>query len=396
MNISKQREFNFDVSREKIRRQIRSVTPVRIVYGETARNYLEEQVKSKERQLKIIEEGVTGAIDTVEDAQLVAQVFASLKYGVQNAVFSDLGVGLYTAYTTDPNVFWEEPQTSYFFDPETEERKPDRTIFTVSWEGVYKLLFGPLVNDRGIAVAGAGPVVNELKKKVKPALLGVEAEPLAMASVNLPTNEKISFIGKPITLVAYNNSAVRISVDHTFYPLALTDDQHKARTKFLHAPAGLTAVLALGARLRRNRAKGSPGDLEPTPQVQVARRLILTAQAAYEMDAFAPGITTKNRKGRFNIILRRHVIGDLFPETAKPSLKGKFRYGAAIRKTGAIGDMYQRAIDELGILHDLDDRTIILANRSAAEFPETDVDPHQNAIFIKGDRVGDLKKQLPG
>lgn len=385
MNLEEQKQWNFlfDKSKENIRRQVRASTPIRIVYGEAAKKYVEGQVINNERKL-IINKGVRGIIEDEDDAALVAQVFANLNYSIENAVFADMGTGLYTAYSQDPNVFYDV-ETSYF---NGDKNRPDRTRFTLSWEGVYKVLFGPLVDDNGRAVTGAGPIVNELKKRVKPALLGVESEPIALASINTPDGEQVSFVGKPITLVAYNDRAVQVSVDHMFYPLLTTEDKFKTKEKFLHTPAGLTGLLALGARERR-------GEGIWTPQTQVSRRLILTAQAAYEMHRFAPGITKKTRQGRIDIVLRRHVISELFPEVSKPSMKGKVRYGEAIRKVGAIGDVYRRGIEKLGILDQLHDATFLLADRSAAEFPGEDVDHNQNAVFIKGDPVKSMRNRLP-
>ena len=94
------------------------------------------------------------------------------------------------------------------------------------------------------------------------------------------------------------------------------------------------------------------------------------------------------------MILRRNIVGQLVPDTANDRRSGEFRYTLAIQKIAAVGEMLRLAIHDLGILHELHDDTVILADHSAAEFPGKDIDPRQNAILMKGDRVTVVRTQL--
>ena len=91
-------------------------------------------------------------------------VVAKLKYGAHHALFHDLGVGIYTALTR-PNSPVQFYDVRHLRD--TKSGKIEKTVVTISGEGIVKLALGPLVNDNGRAITGAGPIVGEQKDRLR-------------------------------------------------------------------------------------------------------------------------------------------------------------------------------------------------------------------------------------
>ncbi len=359
----------FDESKEHIKRQTTAITPMRVVYPETQRSKIASEIEAGRRRA-FESDGVLGLVESSEDAEYVARIMARLKYGSSHILFNDLASGLYSAYTRK-ETFAEEPRQ--LVDKETQ--RPVKTVFTLSHEGLFKLMLGPLVNDKGRAISGAGPVVSQLKDQILPILRGEEVEPIACSSIQKKGKDgqviEAAVFGKPIVIDKWTSNAVRIMLDHYFFPILESDT--RAGDKYLNQVAGLAAFLNFGRYLLRQTGKGG------FPQTPDAHKLILSVQAAFEMQGFAPGIVRENSIGRHNVIFRRAAIKDLRPEAIESTGRPNFR--AFSDFVSNVGQMYRAALDETGIEDQLPANVLIPATEKGAEFP-TD----QRVVFVKVDR----------
>jgi len=358
----------FDERKEHIKRQTSAIIPMRVVYPETQRTKIAREIEIGRR--KVFEsDGLLGIIESVEDAQYVARVMAKLKYGSSHILFNDLASGLYSAYTRKEG-FAEEP--CQLVDKETQQ--PVKTIFTLSHEAVFKLMLGPLVNDRGRAISGAGPVVSQIKDQIIPILRGEKVEPVACSSIQKTTRDgrkiEAAVFGKPIVIDKWTTSAVRIILDHYFFPIF--ESEVKASDKFLNQVAGLGAFLSFGRYILKKRGQNN------FPQTPDAHKLILSIQAAFEMHGFAPGIVRENSLGRHNVTFRRTAIKDLRPEAMESN--GRPNFKAFSKFVSSVGIMYRAALDETGIIEHLPPNVLIPATERGAEFPD---DPR--IVFVKVD-----------
>ena len=358
----------FDETKENIKRQTSSVIPVRVVYPEAVRSKVAAEIKSGKRAV-FENNGVTGLIESRDDAEYVARIMAKLKYGSSHILFNDLASGLYSAYTRKEG-FSEARQ---LVDKET--GRPEKTLFTLSHEAIYKLMLGPLVNSNGRAISGAGPVVREIKDQILPILRGEQVEPTACATIQKvrPDGVRIeaAVFGKPIIIDKWSTSAARIMLDHYFFPILESDTI--AGDKYLNQVAGLTAFLSFGRFLLRQRQGGS------YPQTPDAHKLILSLQAAFEMRGFAPGIVKENSLGRANVTLRRTAVKDLRPEAVAST--GRIDFRAFSDFVSRVGQMYRTALDETGIEAQLPHDVLIPATERGAEFPT-----NPRVVFIKVDK----------
>jgi hypothetical protein len=345
---------------------------VRIAYPEVQRFNLANQIEEGKR--KVFEsDGVMGLIESEKEAQYLARIMAKLKYGSSNIYFNDLGSGLYTAYTRKEG-FAEAPRQ--LIDKDT--GRPEKTVFTLSHEAIFKLLLGPLVDNNGRAIHGAGPVVKTIKDQILPILRGEQSEPVACASIQRirPDGTRIeaAVFGKPIIIDKWTTNAARIMLDHSFFPIF--ESEAKADDKYLNQVAGLGPFLSFGRYLLRERKGGS------YPQTPDAHKLILSLQAAFEMAKFAPGIVRENSLGRFNVSLRRKAVKELRPEAVDS--KGRIEWQAFSNFVSQVGQMYREALDETGIESQLPDKALIPATERGAEFPK---EPElQKIVFVKVDR----------
>jgi len=366
----------FDKSKENIDRQFSVVYPFRTVYPETQRNKLAKEIQLKER--KFLEEGTMGIVESAEDVQLLARTMARLKYGVDHTLFHDLGASIHTALTR-PN------STATFYDVrairDDVSGKRAKTSITVSLEGLVKLALGPLVNDNGRSITGAGPVVKEPKKKLAE-LLFKKREPFAAASFNIKKDGEIFkgvVHGRPIIIdqVSPTTKAFTILLDNTFFPVAENETDLKMKELHLHHVAGLSSVIALGRYILRQANKGS------FPQTPEVHKTLLFFQAAAEMQMFAPGIIRRQKDGRYNFVFRRaSAVKELRPSAIRED--GYIRYPEVSSFVGQVGSIYATALRELDILQHLHPNTLVPAIERGAEFPDH---ISKEILYIKANTV---------
>ena len=372
----------FDKKNEKIPRQYSVVYPIRTVYPETQRNKLSDEVRKKERAF--LKAGVSALVKSEKDVETLALTIAKLKYGANHTLFHDLGVGIHTGITR-PNSNISFFDVRHFKDDST--GKIAKTVVTVSLEGLYKLALGPLVNNNGRAISGAGPVVKEQKKRLSHILYGEIAEPIAAASVNTPNGKKVVIYGKPIIIDKFHKDAFHLQLDNYFFPVVETEDALKMRELHLHHVAGLSSVLSFG-RYLLNFGKGRKGDYPETPE---AHKVLLYLQAACEMYYFAPGVVKKQAEGRYNFVFRKKpTVKELRPDAIRADGYIRWKdFSTFIAKTGI---MYGTALKQLDILDHLHPKTLVPATDKGAQFPK---DISDQIVYIKADTVKKALEKLP-
>ena len=379
--------LNFDRSKENIPRQITAIVPTRNIHTETGRTRIAQDVKdglrkpfSKKTAFEL--EGVKGLIEREEDALLVAASIARYKYSVNNAYISDIGAGLYTMITTGKGLYDCKELVTRDFKTKREDKVGARVI--ISLDTLYKAAFGALVNDNGRAIHGAGEIVEEAKVKIMPIIDGKVPMPRAYASiqkVDRKTGETIEAVieGEPIRVyrkVSGARDALIVDLDYFFFPAIERGESLIAGDLYIHQVAGLTSFLQLGAKIHREGKKTGSID------VTTARKIILSAQAAYELRYFAPDIVKENQSGRINISLRRGAVGDLYPSAI--SSQGRIRFKEFSDAVSLAGQYYNKAIEATGIRDELIKRRkiIIPATERGAEFPQE----HPQIVYIKADK----------
>jgi hypothetical protein len=329
-------------------------------------------------------EGVAGCIQQEADALVVAASMARYKYSANNAYIADIGAGLYTMISTDQGLYDVKELISR--DPRTgnEEKTGARVI--ISMETLYKAMFGPLVNHNGRAIPGAGDIVEAAKESIIPVIDGKIPMPRAYASVQkkTATGEMIEAVieGEPIRVyrkVSGERDALIIDLDYFFFPAIGKGGGLRVKKGeiFIHQVAGLTSFLQLGAKIHRE------GHKTGSINVQTARKIMLVAQAAYELRYFAPGIVKENFAGRTNILLRRTAVKDLYPSAVDTT--GRIRFRDFSDAVALAGKYFHHAINATGIMTELQKRgnVIIPAIDKGAEFPPG----LPNVVYIKADRV---------
>ena len=380
--------LNFDKSRENIPRQITAIVPTRNIHTETGRSRIAQDVKeglrkpfSKKTAFEL--EGVKGLIEQEADALLVAASIARYRYSVNNAYISDIGAGLYTMITNGKGLYDCKELVTRDMKTKEEEKVGARVI--ISLDTLYKAAFGALVNDNGRAIRGAGEIVEEAKEKIMPIIDGKVPMPRAYASIqkiDRKTGETIEAVieGEPIRVyrkVSGARDALIVDLDYFFFPAIEKGENLKAGDLYIHQVAGLTSFLQFGAKIYREGKKTGSID------VTTARKIILAAQAAYELRYFAPDIVKENQSGRFNISLRRRAVGDLYPSAI--SNQGRIRFKEFSDAVSLAGQYYNKAIEATGIKDELIKRgkIIIPATERGAEFPEN----HPQIVYIKADKI---------
>ena len=380
--------LNFDGSKENIPRQITAIVPTRNIHTETGRSRIAQEIEdgkrrpfSKRNAFEL--EGVKGLIERKEDALLVAASIARYKYSANNAFISDIGAGLYTMITNGKGLYDCKELVTRDLKTGKEDKVGARVI--ISLDTLYKAAFGALVNDNGRAIHGAGEIVEEAKEKIMPIIDGKVPMPRAYASVqkvDRETGETIEAVieGEPIRVyrkVSGARDALIVDLDYFFFPAIEKGDILKAGDLYIHQVAGLTSFLQLGAKIQRGGNKSGSID------VTTARKIILSAQAAYELRYFAPDIVKENQSGRINISLRRGAVGDLYPSAI--SSQGRIRFKEFSDAVSLAGQYYNKAIEATGIKDELIKRgkIIIPATERGAEFPKE----HPQLVYIKADKV---------
>jgi hypothetical protein len=383
--------FDFDPKKEKIPRQITNIVPTRDLYPEIHKEQLSKTIidaaEKENRRIRFEIEGVQGLIESKEDALKVAASLARYRFSVNNAYISDIGSGLYTMLTTNAAGLYDWRALT-----DSKTGKAVSARITISIETLYKAAFGPLVNDRGRALDGAGDIVQEAKDKINPIIDGLVAMPRAYASIHKKRAEDGSIIeaiieGEPIHVyrkMSGARDALIIDLDYFFFPaIEKNDGTLKTNDQFLHMVAGLTSFLQLG-RLLEGREK-RPG--ESLPEVLTARRILLSAQAGYELRYFSPFIAKENASGRMNIALRRGSVADLYPAAVdkRPDGQRRYRFGEFSKAVACSGRYFRAAMKATGIEDALikNGKVIVPATEKGAEFPEM----KPNIVYIKADRL---------
>jgi hypothetical protein len=144
---------------------------------------------------------------------------------------------------------------------------------------------------------------------------------------------------------------------------------------YIHSVAGLTTFLRLGSYLMG-------GGKKKGIQIETARKIILAAQAAFELRYFAPGIVKENTKNRINIALRRSAVGDLYPAAINNNWIDYTKFSDAVAQAG---EYFDAAMEKTGIKDELlkKGNVIVPATSKGAEFPKE----HKNIVYIKADKI---------
>lgn len=362
-------------ARESVKRQITAVQPVRWVWQTTRKSQLMKDLSEAKRRL--YQQGATGLIESPEGLHEMARIIAKLKYGSKHYLINDLGNGLYSAITRPHSTAkFEDVQPLY----DAKGRIVEWNVIA-STEAILKVMLGPLVNDNGRAVDGAGPIVKALKKSILPVLTMAESEPVAGASIHKtkPDGSPINVIvyGRPVRIRYQSRGTYAISLDRMFYPIDKLGET--ASDAFIHIPAGLYGVLYLGCRVYEER--GGPRLKAPD-----AYKLINYFQAANEINTFAPGIRHVGSNGRINFnCMRIPAVKDLRPSAI--SSEGRVRFKDFSQFVGDVGEVYWAGLNELGIVDQLHRDTIVPARDRGAEFPRE----WPQIVYLKADQVGRIR-----
>jgi len=397
--------LKFDKTKENIPRQITAAVCTRPLYPEVVKGYIADKINNKDydniylsQQKRFEIEGIKGYIEKNEDALLVAGSLARYKYSVNNAYISDIGAGLHSMVTTQgEGLFeWHELQS---INMKTNEVEKTGARIILSTDTLRKAMFGPLVDHNGRAIHGAGDIVGEAWDKIQPFLDGKVPMPRAYASIHkniYQTNEKGKLLkdkngkfifshtaeaiveGEPVRIyrkVSGARDALIIDLDYFFFPAIETDGELRMKDQYLHQVAGLTSFLQLGSKIQSRGKKQGIG-------VLTARKIMLAAQAAFELWTFAPGIVKENQSGRFNISLRRQAVGDLYPSAVDKGT-GRIRFKEFSDAVSLAGQYFNNAIEATEIKDELlkHEKILIPAIEKGAEFPEE----HPQIVYIKAD-----------
>ena len=184
--------------------------------------------------------------------------------------------------------------------------------------------------------------------------------------------------GEPVRIyrkVSGARDALIIDLDYFFFPAIETDGELRMKDQYLHQVAGLTSFLQLGSKIQSRGKKQGIG-------VLTARKIMLAAQAAFELWTFAPGIVKENQSGRFNISLRRQAVGDLYPSAVDKGT-GRIRFKEFSDAVSLAGQYFNNAIEATEIKDELlkHEKILIPAIEKGAEFPEE----HPQIVYIKAD-----------
>jgi len=364
--MAKQKELDLlnTECRENIGKQYRALIPSRNAYPEAQREKIVKEVQNKDRDVfneaventrkatrekKLFAEGANSLLETVDDQWKAAQILATFRYGADHMPYYDLAGGMYSALT-DPtgNTVFHDMDT--LASVHTGRIVSTRVIVTL--DGLYKLALGATVNKNGRAERGAGYIVNEQKKRLKAVFYGDEPEPFAIASINV-TNpktgkiEKTAIHARPLTVQAFRKDAFIISIEHSFFPVEMNKAGKLIATdKYLHFPAGLYTICALGSWLLKNicpeKIKGNV-----VPNAYSIYQLMLALQGAQEMRTLVPEIHRVQSDDRSEFLLRRNLFKWIYPRVFRGD--GSIEWQAASDYVADAGRAYLLAIDHLKI-----------------------------------------------
>jgi len=418
MKSIQQRLLEFDKAKEHIPRQVTSVRPVRECYPEAGKGEMlnnlktgksvvfdRERNRERNREMQFEQDGISGVIETSEEAIEVATSLAMYNFSVKNALLSDLAAGLYSMVTTGAGLY--DKRT--LLDSETGEATHMR--ITASRETLWKAMFGPLVDDNGRGLPGTSDLLKDSKKNMALILNKTEMPPKAYASIYRINAEgrKISAViaGNPVMIeygimkrrdgngnmiMTEHPDAVTILLDMFFYPVHYRSSENnngKSGARYIHQIAGLTTFLQYGSReANRLYKKSSTNDVlspERRPDILTMRRILLSSQAAFELGRLYPGIVKNNQSDRINIVLKRTAVRELYP-SAYTTVKNKdfYRYKLFSQAVAHTGMAYSTAMNLTGITEQVikQGKLLIIATDKGAEFPGD----HPNKVYIKADK----------
>lgn len=378
MGAAKETKFG----KERIGRQINVVNPIRMVYPTTRKCELVDKIKTGKVEARnydetLLRRGVTGVLDSEEQLQELALIVSKLKYGADHTLFNDLGAAINSALT-DPGSNAEFYKVDHLvFQGSGKIRE---TSVHVSLEGLVKLVMGPLVDSKGRSVAGAAPVVKEVKRRLLDLLYAKRPTPRASATVMGP-NGLVYALSVPIRIGDISSDRVfEVRIDRRFYPVQEKEGKARIKDLHIHQVAGLSSVLSFGRYILRQQKAYQTSSFPDTPE---AYKAVLYIQAAMEMRKFAPSIISPLSRGRYNITFRRTpTIRELRP-CAIRNAEGKISYKEVSNFISNVGRMYASAISELGILDCLHPMILIPATERGAEFPKNE----GGVVYIKAQKA---------
>lgn len=397
MDSKKEKDlFTYKNNEEHITPRTFSINPLRKVYGEVRLQSVKESIfsgnavlhdRDSEKEHRFNQKGIIGLIETDSDAEYVTSSMAKLKYSIENGFFDDLGNALWTAFTQG-DIFKD---VRHLIDSKSE--KIARTLFTISKEGIYKLIFGNMVTEKGFGVSGVRDIVHTAKEEyINPLFFGGKPAPVAVASIKLAGREPFAIYGRPIVVRAWNKDIAQIEVDHAFYPIAKKGKGFIVKGGHINQVSGLTAFQMLGTRLAKEQNQGIF-----IPDAKSGRRLINTAQSAYEMNRFAKGYLVKEQKSqnRVDVKLARGEgnvnIRNLYPSCVRPN--GYVNYAEFIKFANGVALAYRAALDALGIRDELNENVLIPCVDKAAYFPDGNKGKKVHLSFERAIPKGDTHER---
>ena len=387
--------INFDPKKEKIKSQLFAIQPMRTLYGETRLVTLADDIEARKRDA-FEQQGFKGVVEEYEDALLYASTMAKLNYSITHGYMNDLCIGIYTMLTQGQGLY----DFHEIFD---DEGNAIAARVILSKQTLFKALFGLLVDDNGRALAGCGDIVHDGKKYIMPIITGKKPSPEAYGSIH-----KINSVGDPVKAVIHGkpldvnkritgtiaSDAIMLDLDYFFFPVKIENKKFIANEKYIHQVAGLTSFIKLGSKITRQKQQKNKFINATT-----ARKIIMSAQAGYELRYFVPGIVKEQRGNRVNIVFKRESVRDLYP-MAYDAKTEWIRYNEFINAVNMAGEYFHAAMIETGLKERIlksDDaarrrgkkedelvsrKLLCPARNKGAEFPL-----NKNKVYIKADVI---------
>jgi len=367
MSIETEKIIEVDIGKEDIKRQFNAIHPTRGVYPIAKKTETAQQIQSGQRELFTTDgdEIVRARAEQMQEDAIISQ----LRYSVSHALHSDLACGVYTAITQN-NGHHSFIDSFHYIHSRTGE--PIKTIIWLTLNGLYKLALGPLVNHNGHGVKGTGYVVKEQKKLIRNAIAS-DQSPRMIATVNDSKLGRIALEGAPITLrpiaTTSDEPVIEVEIDRRFFPLKEKNGLLVANDQYIHKPAALSSIVKLGTLLLSQRYKGTT-DVKIFPESPGAYRTLLCYLAGDQLSKFS-GKVEKKQNGetryRFN---REFIAKNLYPRALNGD--GYIHYQTLIDFVNSVGKLYGLALEELGILENLNPDSPTPATEDSLYFPKSD------------------------
>lgn len=375
--------------KEKIGRQINIVNPIRQVWPLARKKDIERKIRDGRITPVIRRRGVLDAVRTDEERAEVLNIVGKLKYGADNMLMSDLGAAI-NSNSTHPN-----PNNRAEFYNQTDVVNRDGNVLStsvvMSREGAIKLALGPLVDSSGRAITGAGKTVKKCRERLESLLMMKVPPPVAMTTMNL-NGELLSAMAPPVHIseIAFSKRPLyKIVIDRRFFPVQ--DKPEKGRVVkdlYVHQVAGLYSVLRFGSRVLGKRL-----------HAEHAYKVVMYLQAAMDVKAFAPGILRRLANGRYDLCFREESTVKSLVKTdceVKEDIQwlksrlynnnGRLLFQRFSEFIANCGQMYMAAINELGILEQLNDNILIPATDKGAQYYRSDPETPE-LLYLKAQKV---------